>query len=305
MSSALRQAAGLTLRALRNLQANPLLNLATVFIIAVSLFVVSTFALFVTNLERSMDGLGDDPRVSGYLSESVSRDDGVALTARLAQRPEVASADYVSKEEALARFTEAFESVAGLLEDLGDNPLPASIEITLRPGLEKKTIEGFVASLPRTQFEEVDWGQGWAERFSRFVDTVRAAAVGLGGLLLVASTLMIANTIHLTVYARRDELNILRLVGATGLFIRVPFVLEGLLQGLLGAGAAVGGLYLAFSWASPLAETWLHRTLGARDLSFLPPSQVAALFALGAGIAVMANLLSLQRYLRQPVVAAQ
>lgn len=303
MNTFLAQAGRLVLRALMNFKANPLLNLATVFIIGTSLFVVSTFSLFVVNLEGAMAGLGEDPRIDAWLSDGVDEAEGKRLAATLSARPEVADVVYVSREEALKRFTEAFSGVAGLVEDLGGNPLPASLEITVRPDLPERQIEAFAATLSPPTFEEVDWGRGWAERFSGFVETVRLGAVGLGGLLLFASTLMIANTIHLTVYARREELGILRLVGATGLFIRIPFVIEGLVQGLAGAGLALGGLALAHRWAAPTLEEWLHRTLGARDLLFLPSGQIVGILALGAGIAVVANLMSLQRYLRQPVVA--
>lgn len=302
MKVALYKLRSLLLQSVKNLIANPLLNLATVFIITVSLFVVGTFAWVLFNLEQAARELGDDPRISAYLNDSVLEDDALVLKARLEARDEVAEVVYISKDVALTRFKQSFEAVAGVLDDLGENPLPASLEITLKGELPPEEMQAFVSALGPPTFEEVDWGAGWADRLAPFLGGLKAASFGLGLLLLVASTLMIANTIHLTVYARREELSIQRLVGATGIFIRLPFVLEGLFQGVMGAGLSIAGLYLTYLWARGPVGAWLHVTLGARDLLFLPPDHLWGFIAVGAFVAVSGNLMSVQRYLRQPVV---
>lgn len=288
-------------QALRNLASYPVLNLAAAFIVGVSLFVVAAFALLLVNVESIGAGLGQDTTVVAWIRDGITESEIETLRAEMASQPDVRDVEIVSRDEALRRFKAAFEGVAGLLDDLGDNPLPASLEIGIRPGLSATELEALITTLKRPAFEELDYGQAWSERFGAFVQLLRVTLTGLSGLLLVAAALMIVNTIHLTVYARRDELDTLRLVGATPWFIRMPFIIEGLIQGLTGGALAVFALWLVHQWASPRLESWIHLLMGARDVAFLSSHHLLQLVLGGILMAVFANIISVQRFLRQRV----
>ena len=288
-------------QALRNLASHPVLNLAATFIVGVSLFVVAAFSLLLVNVESIGAGLGQDTTVVAWIQDGITESEIETLKAEISSLPDIRGVEIISRDEALRRFQAAFEGVAGLLDDLGDNPLPASLEIAIRPGLSPREIDALILTLKRPAFEELDYGQAWSERFGTFVQLLRVTLTGLSGLLLAAAALMIINTIHLTVYARRDELDTLRLVGATPWFIRLPFMIEGFIQGLLGGLLAVGALWLVHRWASPRLESWIHLLMGAREISFLSLPLLLRLVFGGVVMAVVANIISVQRFLRQRV----
>jgi cell division transport system permease protein len=197
----------------------------------------------------------------------------------------VAGVRAVSKEEALERFRAGVGAGAALLEGLDENPLPASLEIELRA--ERRSPEGLhmvvesIRGLPG--IADVASGQDWVAGYLRAIAVVRGIGIGLGIILAVATLLIVTNTIRLAVLSRRDELDILWLVGGSRSFMNTPFLIEGVLQGTAGGMLAVALLYAIFLTVLPGFEFGLELVLGATP-RFFTAGEAMVLIAQGAGL---------------------
>lgn len=283
--------------ALRGLVATPVTTAVAVGTLAVTLLLVGAFALLVANMERLLERFGEDIRVSAYLEEGFPDAEARALAERVRTAPGVQAVELVSEEEALARFRQGLFGRPSLLEGLEENPLPASLEIALVPerrdarGVE--VLAGALEGLPG--IEELGTGGDWVRSYARAVGLVRAVAVAIGAVLALATLLVVSGTIRLAVYARRDELEILRLVGASRAYIALPFLAEGVLEGTLGGLLALGLLAAGFALFGASAAEGLELLLGHVQPAFLGLRSSAALVGAGAGLGALGSLLALVR----------
>lgn len=286
----LRSAAG-------GLRAHPLPSVLAIVTIATSLVPVGAFGLLLRNMEELALRFGENIQVTAYLSPGVSEAERAELARRVTTAEGVARVDVVSEEQALERFQRSVGSHLSLLEGLEDNPLPASLEIVL--AAEHRTPEGVrrvaqsIDGMPG--LDEVVFGQEWLEGYERALDLVRGVALGLGAVLALAAVMIVSNTIRLAVYARRDEIEILSLVGASRAFVRTPFLLEGLVQGALGALLALLALGALFRLVLPGLESGLQLVLGFAAPRFLLPGEAAWVVAGGAGLGLLGSALALAR----------
>lgn len=283
-------------RALQNIVENRFLTMVTVAVITVSMLLFSSFLLVYHNLQASLESWGHDVQVTAYLQDSVLEAEARVLAEDLAKRPEVKNVSYVSKDQAIESFRSSLEGVSGLLDDLGTNPLPASLEIQLKESVQgTDKIEAFVQQIRRPEFEDIDWSQEWVEKFYGFLDLMRYSGLMLGGLLAAASIFIISQTIRLGFFARRDEFEILELVGADALFIRVPFVIEGFLQGLTGALLAELLLYGAWRLIAQQIDVTLQLNVGANAFKFLPELDLLLIGLAGMGLGILGSLFSIRK----------
>lgn len=281
--------------ALVNLARGWKVSLVAVLTIAVSLFVGGAFLLVSSNLLASVERWRGEMRLVIYLQPETPGPVVQALAAEAGRGPGVAAVEVVSAEAARRRFQEAFPSLSDLVEGLGDEPLPASLEISLadpaqRPPELRAWADGWRR---RPEVSMVDDDREWLGQLEAVVAVLRAVGLTLGVGLLTAAVFTIGSVIRLTAYLHSDEISILRLVGATEFYIRGPFYAEGLLQGLLGGVLASGTL-----WAGHTAlrlrnpDALLTRVLAAEALTV---GQVAALVALGAAAGLLGAIASLRR----------
>ncbi len=285
-------------RALRNLADFAFTSAVSVGVVATSFLLVGVFLLILVNLSSVLDRWGRDVQVYAYFADGVSEETRFAIKEEIEARDEVAHVLYVSPEEALETFRRLIPDADALLADLDGNPLPASLEIRLRPELRDPTlVDPFAASLERPEFVALDYAGEWVSRFYTFLNLLKLSAVAMGTLLALASVVIVANTIQLTVWARREEIEILRLVGASDRFIEAPFLIEGSLQGLLGAGVSVGLLWLVYRLLFVEMQQTLGLTMGSRVLSFIPPSHLALFTVAGLLLGLLGSWLSLRRVL--------
>jgi cell division transport system permease protein len=174
------------------------------------------------------------------------------------------------------------------------------LEIQLKPVFRDKAgVDRLAGKLKAIQgISDLQYGAEWVERFSAFMILLQVLGAGVSGLLLVATILIVANTIRLNIFSRREEIEIMRSVGATGLFIRAPFYLEGIFQGLAGAGLALGTLFVLFHlfWAQVYDP--LQILLGNFPLHFLPWEQGAGLALGGLILGFLGTQVSVGRYLK-------
>jgi cell division transport system permease protein len=268
-----------------------LLSTAT---IAVALFVLGGFLLLASNLELVALELGRSAEMSIYLHDDATATDQRAIEALLAPGAVVAGFDYVSKAEAVTRFKTTFADLAGAMDSLGTSPLPASYEVRLQATpAAREAIAAFASRVQQAPgVADVRFDRQWLDRLMTAAGVIRGAGLILGGVLTLAAALTVANVVRLALYARRDEIEIMQLVGAPRAYIRGPFVMEGLLQGGIGAAAALALLAGAFltvrgDYLIPLAGL-----LNVGSVSFLPPELCLVLVVGGMFVGCVGGLVA-------------
>ena len=272
-----------------------LMNALSVGTIAVSLFVLGAFLVVAGSLNEVVQRWTQKVQVIFYLEDGVETRVRESLQNRLQEDPAVEAVDRVSRQQALERFHSLFRDLRSLPDDLGENPFPASLEVVLKSGHRSPAeVERLVHAFEKAPgVQEVQYDLLWIERLATGARLVRGVGAFLGGVLVLAGIFTISNVIRLTVYAREDELDIMRLVGATQAYVKGPFVTEGMIQGGLG-----GLLSVLFLW---LAVRWLTQGLAAgsdllaRAPLELPPGLPGMLVVGGMVVGVVGSLVSLRR----------
>lgn len=276
------------IRGLQSAAGTALLSVAT---IAIALFLVGAFALTVVNMEGMLERFGRDLQVTAYLDPDLEEGQEVAIAERVATIEGVSNVAVVGRAEALERFRE-IAGGAALLDGLEENPLPASIEISMLAA--SRTPEGLriladaLDGLPGV--DEVAHGSDWIDGYARVTSLVRVSGYALGLVLCIATLLIVGSTIRLGVYAREDELEILALVGASRTFVRAPFLIEGTLQGALGGLCAAGLLWGAFLVLVPQLEYGLAFLLGNATPRFFQLDEIGWLVLGGAGLGLSGSI---------------
>jgi len=225
-------------------------QLMTLLTVTLSVLIFSFFFLIYINIVQAGIQLGGDLRLVLYLEEEPLPEMLTQLKNKISAFGETEKIIYVSKDEAFQRLAIQLGSARDVLAHLNHSFLPPSIEVYPSKNLQSlshiELFSQYLAKLPGAT--HVQYGQGWIERFNYFTDLLRIVVLLSGGLLILTTTFMVAYTVRLTVDARQEELKILRLLGATNNYIRTPFLLEGLLQGLLGSVLGLSALALLFQW---------------------------------------------------------
>ena len=285
-------------RALGNVRHNIGLNLVAAITIALALFIMGAFLLLHVNLQHLLSASSRGLTLSVYLKDGLQPESLTRLMKDVARLPGVDRSNHVTKKQALAEMRRSLGPHAGILDGLDENPLPASLELSLKPEYrDSQAVTTLIGKL-RTMngVDEVHYAWEWAERLRVFVRFVKLGALAVGALLFVAIVFIVSNTIRLTVMARREELYIMQLMGATGRFIRTPFIVEGVLQGLAGGVLAVIGLYLIFLVLSPQVSLPLGVSLV--KLTFLPAYMAWLLVGVSSLLGFFGSYISLARLLR-------
>ncbi len=209
----------------------------------------------------------------------------------------VKTVEYISKEKALTELKSGLPGGGDIFDGLDENPLPASFEITLKePHREADRMGVVVERLKAFDWVgEVQYSREWARKFSAFLSFIELVALLIGVFLMVATIFIITNTIRLTVYARRDEIEVMRLVGASDVFIKAPFFAEGVIQGV-GGGVIAFGILIAWRLIlTPRIPAYLKFML---DTPIGLPTLLAILVAVGVCMGVVGSLISMSRFLK-------
>ena len=272
-----------------------LISALSVGTIAVSLFVLGAFLTVASNLNEVVARWSRKVQVTFYLTDGLEPRVRDSLVERLLAHPAVEAVSTVSRQEALERFRTLFKDLRTLPDDLGENPFPASVEATLRPGHQlPPQVEALVREFERVPgVEEVQYDLLWIQRLATAIRLVRGVGALLGGILVLAGVFTISNVIRLTVYARQDELDIMRLVGATRSWVKGPFVMEGMIQGGLGGLVSVALLWLCFRLFA--ADAMAASDLMGRAVVFLPADVCLFIVLGGMVVGVVGSLVSLGR----------
>ena len=265
------------------------MTVVSVFQISFSLFLVGLFLLAAENLGGVVDTLREETAVTVFLRAGADEAATAALERTALDSKLVARARRVSPEEARGRFARSFASLAGAAGTLSGNPFPASVELDLVPGaITSGALRPFLANLAASPaVEEVQFDVDWVRRLRGVVRLLAASGSAAGLLLALGAAFTIANVVRLTILLHRDEIEILRLVGAPEILIRGPFLLGGVLQGLLGGLVALGLLGVAFRALLLFVASTENVLLAVFVVRFLSPS-TCGLLVLGG---VLAGLL--------------
>lgn len=270
------------------------ISLLAIVTIAVSLFVGGLFWLVTSNLSAWVDEWRSEARVVVYLKPEADPENLEALRQRIRQAPWTLEVDEVSSEAARQRFRRLFPSLSDVVADWPEAPLPPSLEIRYRgDGVEAPAFEAWLEGLRASPAAEVvDDDRDWLQQLQTAVGLIRAAGLSLGLVLLGAAIFTIASVVRLTAHLYREEISIMRLVGATEFFIRGPFYMEGLLQGLLGGALAAASLYGAFRLVTGTEPSLVASLLSP---SFLTLGQVGLLILFGGLAGIFGAVASLHR----------
>jgi cell division transport system permease protein len=287
---------GWVLQALRGIRSGLLIQLAATGAIAMGLLLVGLAVLGALNVDRLTRNWGRGVQAIVYLRPDAPPERVRALVRLLQGRPEVVSVRSVTSADAYRRLEESLGGRRGLLAGVERDFLPASLEISLS-AQQSDQVRPLLALLGSSALvEEVDHIGAWADRLSSLVALLRLAGLAVALIVSFACLYIVASTIRLGVHARREQIEILKLVGATDRFVRVPFLIEGTLQGLVGAMAAGGLLFLIFRFAASRLEAALSAALSHVQLGFLSPSQLALGLLAGALLGLFGSRLALGRY---------
>lgn len=273
--------------AFRSIRRVPLMSTVSVGTISLSLLVFGLFLTVTYNAREALLDVRSRVDIEVFLTDGLSDEDRMRLQADIATLPGVSAVRYISKEQARARFAEEFgDSLLALVEA---NPLPASFVVQLTE--DRRTAPGAEAVAGRIEtlrgIDEVVWGRGWIARLDELILVLSAVSVLIGLVVSLASVFVISNTVKLTVWARRDAIGIMKLVGASDRYVKLPFLIEGTLQGLTGSVVAVGLLYGIYLYVAP----------GLGGIVFLPAPAVLALVAMGTVLGGIGSQMSLKQFL--------
>ncbi len=269
--------------ALRDLRRAGRVAVAAVLLITLSLAALGGFWLVSTNVGQATAHWRDRVRIIVYLKREPPAADVHALMERVQAMPDVGAVRYVSKAEALGTLKQVLGKDASVAEQLPTNPLPASLEVTpTAEGATPDAARALIATLAALpEADEVGGGIDWIERLARGQRLLDVIGLGVGAVLALAAILTVTTATTLVLHARREELEIMRLVGAPELVVRAPLLLQGMLQGLVGAVMAIWVLIVLYTIAGPRLEPLVSQTLGLERLTFLRPQTVVVLMFAG------------------------
>lgn len=286
--------------AVANLWSNRLNNLVSIIIISFSLFTLGLFLLTADNLARLIGRLTENIQVNVFLNPETTRQDQITLESIVKASPAVSHYQYISPDEALKRFRSFYPGMRELTDELDSNPFPASYEVTIRKEFQNQAaVQNFVAKLRDESYvSDVEYDQEWIDRVQFIIHFVQIIGIVFGGILMFAATFSISNVIKLMVLSRKDEIEIMRLVGATNSFIKGPFLAEGILQGLFGSALAILLLYAMYLLITAKVAGLSTPFFSLSELHFLPFWIIGSIFAGGMFLGFLGSLFSLSRLMK-------
>jgi cell division transport system permease protein len=275
-------------------------NIFSVTIICLSFLTVGIFMSLANNLRATARELSSNMTVAFYLDKSLTASAVEALRQEIGKPGFVESVRLVTPDEALTRFRASFPELADIVAGLKNNPFPASVELRVnaKASASKEVIAYVEGMKKHPGVTDVLFNQDWVEKMQGFSRLAGAIGAFLGGILILTSFFIISNVVKLNVFARKNEIEILRFVGGTNLFIRIPFWLEGITLGLLGSLLSLGLLFIVIN----LFPIYLGASFGALQelLRFRYPdmTQTVALLCGGAATGFIGSATSVSKFLK-------
>jgi cell division transport system permease protein len=276
--------------ALAAFRRTPLLTALSVIAIAFALFVIGLFGLTAFNIRRAIEKVEEKVEIVAYLTDETTAAQLATSRAELAALPAVAQVRHVTKTEALATAMAEMQEFKDVFSDLENNPLPASFEVSMKPGSRSPAeVERVAKRIQAYPFvEDVRYGRDWLNTIFMLRRIAGGVAMVIGGAFALVAAIVIATAVRITVFARREEIGIMRLVGATDGFVQRPFLIEGLASGLMGGILAAGLTYVTYKL--------LGSTMFA--VEWLPSEWIVLTVLAGTAFGLISSLIAVRRHLQ-------
>ncbi len=275
---------------------NSWISVASIGVVAVSLLILGSSLLLVMNANNITANLESSLEISAFFKEGIEQDEMRELENELTDRPEIASVVFVSKEQALEEMRENFAAQEDILAGLDEkNPLPDALRIKTATAEQVAPLANELKTYE--QFDVVRYVQGIVEKMMALSKWVRTAGLVTMALLGVAAIFLIATTIRLSVYARRKEIGIMKFLGATNFFVQVPFILEGMILGLVGSLLAVAIIYFGYLSIIDNIQLSLPFVRLITERALIKPL-MELLILVGLIIGAAGSLISMRRFLK-------
>ncbi len=280
--------------AFKNLRLNLFMGATAVTTTAICVLILGIGMLVSGHVEGLIRQVGQDVAITAFFPDDASQENIDEVLGSVEGYPEVREVTYVSKEEALSRFREMMADQPEVFEGINSDILPASLEIQLNDSRDSNAVatklkgEGFAEG-------EISYPQRRIDQLNEITGYIVWALRGATILFFVASVLLIFNTVRLSIFARRKEIEVMKLVGASDGFVRTPFVLEGLVQGLIGATLAA----LLVAWVNATFLGWAQdRLITVSSEAVNIPLVLLILILAGTAIGILASFFSVRRFLK-------
>jgi len=275
------------------------ISIISIGTIVISLYVLGTFLFISSNLNTISERWRKNIQVNIFLESSIGQQQLELIKRRLTNSPQVEQMLFISQEDALERFKSFFAGLKTIPEELGENPFPASFELKIRESYQNpQAIKEFVQLIGRLSgIEDIQYDLQWIERLTAVIKIIRIIGIFLTGVLIFASISTTSNVVKLLIYARREEIEIMRLVGASNSYIKGPFVVESMIQGLLAGLFSIGLLWLSYRLAFFYISSSQVSLLSFMTLPFLSNVYCLALLLGGLFMGLMASFFSMGRFL--------
>jgi len=287
-------------RTIQDMRRNLFPDVATIGVITISVLIFSAFSLIAFNLAAFLKIWEEKIEVIVYLQRKTPAREVETLLNNIRQMGGIESVKYISSSDAMAFMEARLGGQKNLLEGIQPTVLPPSLEVQLRKEYRNAIKIGEVVSQLKqfSQIEEIQYGQEWVEMFSSLVHILRITQWFLGGLLLVAMAFIISNTLQLTISSRQEEIEIMQLVGASPSFVRIPFYVEGMIQGFLGAGLALLTLFvlqrIVLLYLPLSMKDWFTKI----PILFLPLNTLLGIIAGGMVLGFLGSFMASMRFLK-------
>ena len=286
--------------AMANIRSNRQVCLASIGSIAVALSFPGIFLFIYLNLNSFLSDWNREVQLMVYLKDDINAEQKAKIETVLNGRAGVESIAFISRDEAWANFQHLFSEQSGLLQELEFNPLPASYSVHFVEGPERIDYirDAALALNGVAGVESVDYGEQWISGFETFLIFLRIFLFALGGILAIGVLLIVSNTIKLSVYSRRDEIELMLLIGAKPRFIKMPFFIEGIFHGALGAVISIGLLKLLhFYFQYQFKEGVAARGAGL-EFHFISGLYLALIVAASVLVGWLGSSLSVNQFLK-------
>lgn len=288
-----------------NFWRNRWLSLAATLVMTLTLIIISSFLILTLVIGKTTDSIREKMDISVYFNDSANVDKIVDLQKKLASRSDVREVKYISKEEALAIFKEQQEGrkVAELINP-DENPLPRSLEIK---GTQPEYLDQIAQYIAQDQFKPLLHNVSYQEnkkviqRLIGFTSFIKKMGWIASGVFVLISILVIMNTIRLTIFTRKDEIEIMRFVGANETFVRIPFIVEGVLYGLIAAVLATILIKIGVTIITPLMDQYLGIDFSYRMVKFFSSNFLMIIgvqLLVGIAIGISCSLISIRKYIK-------
>jgi len=285
-------------RALQDIIDHKFLNAITIITIAISILIVSAFSLFFVNANEIINSWKKGIRIMAYLKPGVPEVKIPELKQKIKSINGIQDVRFIPKSKALQLLKKQMKRQSSLFENLKENPLPDAFEIRLIASSQNQDKVEIIATRLESfpQVDEVEYGKRWLGRFTNFFNLFRLTGYAMGGLFFMATVLIVANTIRLMLYSRREEVEIMRLVGATDRFIKAPFYIQGLIQGAFGGIIGITILFITFMFISSSVDQGFSP--GLFTIKFLSPGAFFGIILCSMFVGWIGCYISLKQFLK-------